>query len=266
MDLTLTIISTPSLRSSVKRAVEYLERTSFDRLLLPFPEAFNHLLQRLIRGEASLDELLSEASEMGCLPEPMGYFKHLYEPLMRAMPIMKKRLPGLDVSCYRDSEDASKVNALAVYKASLTLYTAINGKVRVREWRSLLEEELEVDEASIRDAAKNIIGACSPFSRVICMAHLEGRHLYQRLKEAIRRIRHRYIGLPYIFTPLEALKRLISIRGLSGIPDEVIEEGVKLHVEYVRDYVVPSRELEAGYVRWLIRNFKVGGYPAPQAI
>ncbi|MGC8961109.1 MAG: hypothetical protein ACP5K1_01515, partial [Candidatus Bathyarchaeia archaeon] len=77
----------------------------------------------------------------------------------------------------------------------------------------------------------------------------------------IRRIGLRYIGVPYLFTPLEVLKRLISIKGLSGVPDETIEEYVKLHVGYVRDYVIPSKEFDAGYLKWLIKNFKMGASP-----
>ncbi|MEM2122040.1 MAG: hypothetical protein QXE79_00195 [Candidatus Bathyarchaeia archaeon] len=266
MDLTLKIICTPSLRSSLRRLVEYLEGDFFDRLLLPFPEALNPLLIKFINGEESFDELLEEASGKGCILEPTGYFKYLYEPLIRAMPILKRRLPRLDITCYRDSESIAKMNELAVHKASLTLYTAINGKVKIREWRGLFEEELKSDTASIHEAVNNIIRSYNPFSHVICAAHLEGRHLYERLRGRIRSISLKYMGLPYFYTPLEALKRLISIKGLSGVTDEAIEEGVKLHVGYVRDYVIPSKELDMGYLRWLIKNFKIGDLHAKHIV
>ncbi|MBS7645226.1 MAG: hypothetical protein QW638_08465 [Candidatus Bathyarchaeia archaeon] len=254
--MTLTIICTPGLRSSTGKAAEHLEKASPDKLLLPFPEAFNHLLLKLFDEKVSIDEILEEASRKGYLPEPIGYFKYLYEPLVKAISTLKMHFPGLKVACYKDPEGVSRMNDLAAYKASLTLYTAISGKVRVQEWRSLLEEELKSDKESIDNAADNIVREYEPFLRVICMAHLEGRHLYERLKRGIRRIALRYIGTPYFFTPLEALKRLISIRGLSGVSDETIEEHVKLHVDYVRNYVIPSKEYDAGYLKWLIKNFK----------
>ncbi|MGC8849649.1 MAG: hypothetical protein ACP5QI_04165 [Candidatus Bathyarchaeia archaeon] len=261
IDLTLTIICTPGLRSSTGKAAEHLERASPDKLLLPFPEVFNHLLLKLFDRGASFDEILEEAYRERCLPEPIGYFRYLYEPLIKAISALRMRLPGLKVACYKDPEGVSRTNALAAYKAALTLYTAISGKVKVQEWRDLLKEELESDGDSIENSVKNIVREYDPFTRVVCMAHLEGRHLYEQLRRRIRRIGLRYIGVPYLFTPLEVLKRLISIKGLSGVPDETIEEYVKLHVGYVRDYVIPSKEFDAGYLKWLIKNFKMGASP-----
>ena len=244
------------MRSSIRKIVEYLKGMSFDRLLLPFPESLTSFFLKFIYGGISFEELLSTASEKNCLPEPIEWFRYLYEPLIKAIPLLKTRLPRLDIACYKDPDSVFKVNELAAYKASLMLYTAISGRVKVREWKELLKDEFESDKTSISNAAYRIIRSYHPLAYTVCVAHLEGRHLLESLRRRILQVKLKYIGIPYLFTPLEVLKRLVSIRGLSKIPDEVIERYVKLHVDYIRNYIVPSGELDIGYFKWLVKRLK----------
>lgn len=258
--MTLIILSTPSLRGSIKKVVEYLREVSFDRLFLPFPETLTSLFLKFVYGEISFRKFLSTASERNYLPEPIGCFRYLYEPLIKAIPLLKTRLPRLEVACYKDPDSIFKVNEFAAYKASLTLYTAVSGRVKIREWKELLKGEFKLDKTSIYNTAYRVIRSYHPLACTICVAHLEGRHLFEALKRRIPQVKLRYIGIPYFFTPLEVLKRLASIKGLSKIPDEIIEKCVRLHADYIRNYIVPSEELDIGYLKWLIKRFKT--FPA----
>jgi hypothetical protein len=65
----------------------------------------------------------------------------------------------------------------------------------------------------------------------------------------------RYAFIPYYFTPLEVLIRETAIaleeKEKSSIGNERIERLVRMHVEFIRDYVLVSENYDEAYFKWL---------------
>jgi len=145
---------------------------------------------------------------------------------------------------YRFSADvASKI-------ARLTLRASITRKIDLEDWKNILREgikhkreALEKEVDSIHEKSSN---ECS------CASGLDGEQLEQCLIEKGRRVKLTNIEEFYHPTPLEILEERLA---KEDVPDEEAEELVMDHTEFIRNYILTSKNRDQAYYQWVYDKF-----------
>jgi hypothetical protein len=236
----------PGLRGSSLKLVRSLgEQLGVDALFLDLPRSLEAIIRGLEEGDMSYEEALREMERRRLLPEPINSWIYTHEPLIRGLPRLRYG-ENFKIYCYKDTKALFHLAKIATDIACLTLRCSVTGRVDVEEWMELLREAAHERWDALEDEvfyiSKRAVGA-----RSICLSGIDGRSLAERLRVEGFKVELRSVEDTYYYTPLEILEGLLE-RGGAG--EEEVERLVKCQVEYIRDYVVRSRNRDEAYYRW----------------
>jgi len=243
-----------NLRVAYERATEILRGIDFEDLYLNLRRDLEELIEDLALGAPY--EIFIEQIRLKIPREPIGYWENTIKPMLLFLRGIKLRKPNLRIICYRDSAfDDFSIKA-AEKIAMLTFRVCSSGKVELEEWRKLIYEVMDESIASMKDEADYILETYNETAkerRSICISDFSGRYLLRKIRGAGVNASSRYIFIPYYFTPLEALIRETAEKLRRGLTmdDERIIKLVKLHAEYVREYILMCANYDEAYFKWL---------------
>ena len=244
----IIILLSPNLKIfSMKCAAYLMERLGlYETLFLNIPKEMERFVSDLAEGLLSYELFMHDISTERLIPEPVESWEYTAEPLLRILPNLKSSDPELEIHCYSAKKHEFLLNEIAIRMACLTLQTAMTGRVNVGEWIELLEESLRFEREIL--AKKKSLIVDWAYGKCICLSSLSGKRLKETLSQEEHLVTTKYIGGVYHFTPLEILERRWRREFLSG---EEIERLVRCHLEYIRDYIYVSSNLDKAYYQWV---------------
>ena len=243
----IEVLPLPNLKIfSIKASAYLMERLGlYETLFLDFPKEMEFLIEDLAGGRLTYEEFMDEVGFRRLIPEPMGSWEYTAEPLLKILHNLKHSFPQLEIHCYRTKEHEFRLNEVASSMACLTLQTAMTGRVDIREWRRVLEDNSQVGRETLIEERRLVNEKA--YGRCICLSDLSGRLLKHALSEKGHLVWTKYIAA-YHFTPLEILERRWRRETLS---DDEIEGFVRYHLEYLRDYIYLSSNRDEAYYKWV---------------
>lgn len=230
------LVKPPTKRADAE-ALEVVLRLRPQAILLNLPENIEDIVYRYSKGRLDYDEFIESIYER--LPEPKNAWIKDFEVFLRELP----SIGGLaDIYCYTDTELFNQEAATSIEIALLAIKSVIREKIDVEEWMRILEKSI-VREAEKRGREfSKILDVIQDYERVICISGFEGKYIKKGLEEAGVKSWIKYLGMPYHFTPLEILKRLIM---LDRIDKELFSKLIKEHIRFLREYVYYMSYTEA---------------------
>jgi hypothetical protein len=249
----IDIFAVPKLKSAAMEVVEHLEEGGYDALFLPFSRSLEVYARELAEG-APYKYFIEELKRLKLISEPVGSWEYFSEPILRALSRIKRSSPDLEIYCYEDQLYERVSTETAVRASILALNTLITGKVNAEAWRQLLKDEINCGLEAI-DKEVNFIADIAGSHKVnVCVSGFNGKYIAARFKREGHDVRLTYLHLPYFFTPLEVLKR--ELMQEKEVSDERVEKLVRQHVEYVREYILTSGNVDEAYCRWVYDKFR----------
>jgi len=244
--MTIEIPVAPNLRISWMKMVVHLKRADCDRVFLNFPQNLEHLIIELSGGRLAYEDFIQKVREGKLVPEPVGSWMYTAEPMLTTLKNMRRWTPALKIYCYRDVEYNRLSVRIASEIAALTLQTSLMDKVNVEKWKDAIEEGTKCKNKALGDESNFIHERASCYS--VCASGFDGKSLKQRLIEKGEEANLTNVEDFYYPTPLETLEE----RLMEGqVPDKEVEKLVKDHVEYVRNYIVRSKNRDEAYYQWV---------------
>lgn len=244
----IDLILSPNLRTSSMKASHLLKERGcgYEIFFLNFPAEMEDIVMELADEHISYGELIDEVRRSNLIPEPKGSWEYIVRPILDALPQLAQRFPHLTIYCYGSQVHEFASMKVAVRLARLTLRTVITGNVEFERWRDTLLASLEVDKNATKKEAATILEKTGEKS--LCISDLGGRRFKRTLIEAGLDVKIHYVEKFYHFTPLMILKRKMA-RG--PVEDEKLEELVRHHVEYVRNYIYRFRNRDRAHYEWV---------------
>jgi len=243
-----------NLRVAYERAAEILRGIDFEDLYLNLRRDLEELVEDLALGAPY--ENFIEQIRVRFPREPISYWENTIKPMLLFLRGIKLRKPNLRIICYKDSafDDFSIETAEKI--AMLTFRVCSSGKVELEEWRKLIYEVMDKSFASVEDEVDYILETYNKAAggrRSICISDFSGRYLLRKIRESGVNASLRYIFVPYYFTPLETLIRETAEKLKRGLTmdDERIVKLVRLHAEYIREYILMCANYDEAYFKWL---------------
>ncbi|MEM2092167.1 MAG: hypothetical protein QXR59_02640 [Candidatus Bathyarchaeia archaeon] len=245
----------PNLRTASEVVAESLKKVDFDILYLNIQRGLDHLIEDLALG-APYEQFIEEVKRLDILREPISSWERPLKPILLTIRGLKLRRPHLRFICYRSPELENLFVKKAERAAILTFRVNSTGRVDIEEWRRIIYEILDAGDSSIEDEARYIFETYSGIGgrrRAICISDFSGRHILSRIRDAGINATLRYTVLPYHFTPMEVLVREAArmLRRGTNISGERIIRLVRLHAEFIREYILTSVDYDEAYNRWV---------------
>ncbi|MEM3003850.1 MAG: hypothetical protein QXK96_00940 [Candidatus Bathyarchaeia archaeon] len=242
----LEILIVPNLRSSAVKASRIVEdRDDIQVLFLPEPQALEPYARRLASGNMSFKDFVEKVQSLKLLPEPIGSWLYVSEPILRALPRLKKNRSELDIHCYQETRSVQEEFNFATEIALLTYRSSVTGEVKVKEWIEVLSDLKVMRQVTISREA-DYIRSHSGASGNLCLSGLNAKDLRSHVERGFREVRVKSVENFYYFTPLEILQSK-----LSKISEVEIAELLKLHLEYVNQYILKSRNRDIAHYLWV---------------
>ncbi|MEM4981006.1 MAG: hypothetical protein QXI48_03075 [Candidatus Bathyarchaeia archaeon] len=248
-------VSPHNLRIAYERVADFLKKADFDNLYLNIRRDLGGLIEDLALG-APYEKFIEEIKRLKILRENVDYWEKTIKPILLVLRGIKLKRPSLRIICYKNPvfddlfvREAEEI-AILIFRVNST------GKVDVKEWRNLLYRIINEATESGEDEANYILRTYSENAnrgRTICLTDFSGKHLLKSIRSVGVDAIIRYIISPYHFAPLETLMRemVVLLRKGFAISDERLIKLVKLHAEYIREYVLTSSEYDEAYERWI---------------
>jgi len=247
--MAIEILVAPNLRTSYMKMVKHLRELSYDSLLLNFPENLEPLVREIVENRLCYKAFIEEVREQKLVPEPIDGWRYTAEPLLKSLADLKLRRHKIECYCYKDTKYTRFSADTASKIALLTLRASITKKIDLEDWKNILRdatkhkrEALEEEVDSIHEKSSN---ECS------CASGLDGDQLEQCLIERGRRVNLTNIEEFYHPTPLEILEERLA---KGDMPDKEAEELIKNHLEYVKNYILTSKNRDQAYYQWVYDN------------
>jgi len=244
--MAIEILAAPNLRTSYMKMVKHLRELSYDSLLLNFPENLEPLVRELVENKLSYKAFIKEVRKQKLVPEPIDGWRYTAEPLLKSLEDLKLRRHKMECYCYKDTNYTLISADVASKIAQLTLRASITRKIDVEDWKNILKggmkhkrEALEKEVDSIHEKSSN---ECS------CASGLDGEQLEQCLIERGRRVKLTNIEEFYHPMPLEILEERLA---KGDVPDEEAEELIMDHLEYIKNYILTSKNRDQAYYQWV---------------
>lgn len=153
--------------------------------------------------------------------------------------------PELEYYCYKDLKYNLLSADITSEIARLTLRVNIKRKINVEDWKYTLRKGIKY-KCEVLNREVNSIHE-KPSHKCSCISGLDGETLEQRLKEKGHRVNLANIEEFYHPTPLEILDERLA---KGDIPNEEAEKLVKDHLEYVKNYILISKNRDQAYYQW----------------
>ncbi len=214
----------------------------YDGLCLDFPEDFQEVVDLLREGLGmdSVEEIIR-----GLLGGFTDSWLYRNRPILESLRLM----PKTDVStiCIGGTDLERKILADRM-SISLLEYRTMAGRISASRWR----EQIRICSQNVGEAVqrqgKKMLEELESGERWLAVVGLHGRGLESALRSAGHSCESFLLGRPYLGTPLEALSAELA----EGAPtDERMEYLVCRHIEFVRDYIMISSDIDEAYDRWL---------------
>lgn len=243
----MTVVATPKLRSSKVKAIEHLRKRKYDGLFLPLPRDLDGFLKDLSEG-LPYTYVLSRLRASKLIPEPVGAWEYSVEPYLKVLSQIRRNNPNIKIYCYGDQLYSHFSMENAVETSLLTLRSSVTGKIDVEKWRRLVEKDMEIATDALRREADFIASHSGRHENCMCISGLTGGYIANLLREEGYKVETKYLDLPYYLTPLDILK---SEARRGDITTDRIRELVSLHIDYIKKYVLLSKDPDEAYYKWV---------------
>jgi hypothetical protein len=251
MPAVVTLVSTPRLRKSNEKAMRCLSKFAYETLFLNFSRELEEYVQLLAEG-LPYSHIMAEIRRSQLIPEAIiGSWEYYAEPILRSIGTLKNMRPNLSLYCYGTPSYEHLSAQLSVKIALQTFRSMTTGKIDVKTWRKLLEEDVKIAQEASEDEAEWISSRILKYNVCTCLSEVSNQTFSEKLKERGIKLKVLMVEPEYHPTPIEKLKNEIS---KGKISDERIIQLIKEHVNYVKHYVLPSRNLDEAYEKWKKRN------------
>lgn len=244
--MAIEILAAPNLRTSYMKTVERLKELNYDTLFLNLPENLEPLVRDLAQLRLPYKAFVGEVRQRTLVPWPINGWRYTAEPLLKSLADLKSRKPELEICCYRDAYyDRLSANT-ASEVARLTLRASIKRGINIEDWKNILIEEVNHRREALDREVDSIHEKTS--RECNCVSGLDGENLERRLREKGQSVKLTNIEKFYHPTPLEILEERLA---KGDILDEEAEELVKDHLEYVKNYILLSKNRDQAYYQWV---------------
>ncbi len=219
-----------------------IRQGGFEGLILDLPCEFQPLINELIEGRqlSGVEDEIRDA--LGGLSEGWLYRNRGILESISQLPFPVPRLV-----CISDLGEERQIleDKMAI---SLLEYRGMAGGVDATSWRELLDPIGESLRRSIEKQLPRILGEIRQGGHWLWVSGVHARGAAPALAREGHSCRVVLLGKPYFGTPLEALQAELA----EGNPtDERVLYLVNCHIGFLRDYVMPSSDLDEAYDRWL---------------
>jgi hypothetical protein len=242
----IDVLIVPGLQSSAKKAAETISNSSYNSIFLNFPRNLQPLISECALGHFTPQEVCERIVAERLIPEPVGTWFYLNMPLLEAIHGMGE---DVKVHCYKDTDHYHMQIDTASKIANLTLRASVTGRVDAKEWIKVLEEgwipgisKLEAEYVAFKAHGKTI-----------CLTGISGWKIANHIRKLGYTAIVKCVEKTYHFKPLEILESLLEMGKLT---DDMAENLIWQHVNFVRDYVLPSSNLDEAYQRWILDKYK----------
>ncbi|MEM4983134.1 MAG: hypothetical protein QXK73_06060 [Candidatus Bathyarchaeia archaeon] len=244
-----------NLRASSKKAAILLKNVNYDALFLNVPREFGWLVDELASG-APYEQFIEKVRQLSVLRESIVSWEYKFKPIFLAIRGLKLKKSDLKIICYRESAFENLSTGIAEEIATLILRVSITGKVDVNEWRSIISKVISGFSILISNECNYILETWIENCRerkTICFLDYPAKRLVKRARELGIRATLRCVLTPYIFTPLEVLLRefIMASERRFYISNARIEKLIRMHTEFIRNYILTSDCYDEAYFRWL---------------
>jgi hypothetical protein len=249
----VSVLAVPKLRKSFTKAAGYIREKECNAILIPIPRTLQRFIEEYALG-APYGLFVEKVRASKLISEPLIPWMHITEPLLHALREMKHKRKRLEIFCYRDSTYEEKSVETAVKISTLTFNVASTGKIDLDAWRDLLESELLVEAEAFERENSFTVDVVKDYSDTVFVSGVKGGPVFNQLRSAGYDAQLEYIDLPYYFTPLQILRNEIGLESRGKrLTEDRVEELIREHVEYVREYILKSSDLDDAYLRWIAR-------------
>jgi len=247
-------LAVPKLRKSFMKAASYLRETKCNAILIPIPRTLQRFIEEYVLG-APYELFVKKLRRSKLISEPIAPWTRMIDPLLRALREMKHKPKRLDIFCYGDPTYEEKSVQTAVKISALTFNVASTGKIDLDAWRKLLESELLEEAEAFERETSFAVDVVEDYSNTVFVSGVKGGPIFKRLRSAGYDAQLEYIDLPYYFIPLQILRNEIGLESRGRLlTDDRMEELIREHVGYVREYILKSSSLDEAYLRWTARH------------
>jgi hypothetical protein len=248
--MTIEILVTPNLRTSHIKAANHLSELSYKTLFLNFSENLELLVRDLVENRLTYTNFIEIIRQRKLVPEPINGWKYTAEPILKSLTKAKLFNRKLKCHCYRDEEYDLLSTDVAYEIALLTLRVIMKRKIDAEDWKKILKKGVE-HRCDALDREMDLIHNKAS-QECICISGLDGKELEQRLSAKGHNVILTDIEEFYHPTPIEILKERLAKKDISI---EETEELVKEHMNYVRKYILKSRNRDQAYYQWAYDKF-----------
>jgi len=247
--MSVTVLHAPETKRITAKAAKYLKKRKHDGLFLPFPKESTEFIVQFLEG-ISYPYLMSQIKkELDPILAPIGPWEQIFEPLLKSLSQIKAKNPKLQPFCYGDSSYAQFNTENSSEIAALTLKVSLSKKVNIEEWVNIIQKDWRYREDALQREIDFVILNATKQERNVCISS-KGQYFVSKLQEEGYKTTLISIG-QYSPTPIERLQKEVA---QGNISEKVIREFVLLHIQYVKNYVLTSANLEEAKYRWQIRK------------
>jgi len=233
------------------KAASRLQQTRYNAILIPIPRTLQTFIEEYVLG-APYELFIEKLRRSKLISEPLAPWTRMIEPLLRALREIKHKHQQSNVFCYSDQAYEEKSAQTAAKISMLTLNFASTGKTDLNAWRKPLESELLMEAETFERETSFTLDVIKDYPDTICVSGVKGGSIFKQLRSAGHDAQLEYIDLPYYFTPLQILRNEIGLESRGKVlTEDRMEELIREHVGYVREYILKSSDLDEAYLRWI---------------
>ncbi len=230
------------LARSGAEAARMIGEGSYDGILMDVPQEMQHIVDRARSG---FDPAWTEEAVGQLLGTLSGSWLYRNGPLLECLSLVDG--PLTPVICVGDMQ-GEMMTLEDKMSISLLEYRSLSTRISIPEWRSSIAQSCSNTGKAIRRLADRVLSILRAGGKWLCLAGVQARMLDQMLTWEGHNCETILLGRPYLGTPLEALGAELS----EGNPtDDRVAYLVRLHLEFIRDYVMVSESVDEAYDRWL---------------
>jgi len=244
--MAIAILAAPNLRTSYMKIAERLKGLYCDSLFLNFPENLEPLVRDLVENRLSYRAFIEEIRKRKLVPEPINGWRYTAEPLLKSLIEAKLLKSGLQLYCYKDVNHNMISANIAGKIALLTFRANMTGKINIEDWKKIFNRGIYCEREALRKEVDSIDEKAS--HECSCVSGLGGENLGRCLTERGHSVSLTNIEEFYHPTPLEILEERMA---KEDMPNEEVEELIREHLEYVKDYILKSKNRDQAYYQWV---------------
>ena len=241
MQKEIGFIVRPPLPKSGREAAKHIQE-DYEALFLNLPKTIDHLVAEIPYG-LDYEQLVEEIRRKKLLPEPVEAWLKDSKPILQRL---KEIGDKILTYCYKDPRSFEHGVRTSHSIALLTIRGRIKNEIEVDKWLEQLKVEMKETEKALEREKETMESEAENYDKSICISSFEGKWLRNQLKEKFKTW-IKYIDQPYLFTPLEILRRKLATQG--EIEREEAEQLIKEHIRFIHDYVL-TNELDEAYLKW----------------